>query len=48
MSGDERAERRTAIETMRRYHEAQLRLLLEHVRDALAQMDAGATDAFEV
>lgn len=48
MSNNDRAERRAAIETIRCYHDAQLRLLLEHVRDALEQMDAGALDGFEV
>ncbi|HEX3616921.1 MAG TPA: hypothetical protein VHU61_10305 [Solirubrobacteraceae bacterium] len=48
MSGDDRAERRAAIETIRHYHEAQLRLLLDHVRDALARLDAGELDAFDV
>jgi hypothetical protein len=48
MSSDDRAERRMAVETIGRYHEEQLRLLLEHVRDALARMDAGELDAFEV
>lgn len=48
MSGDGRAERRVAVETIRGYHEAQLCLLLEHVRDGFAQLDAGETDAFEL
>lgn len=48
MSTDDRAERRVAREKIGRYHEAQLRLLLEYVRDALTRMDAGELDAFEV
>ncbi|HET9078513.1 MAG TPA: hypothetical protein VFN68_16370 [Acidimicrobiales bacterium] len=30
------------------YHEEQLRLLLEHVREGFASLDAGETDAFEL
>jgi len=40
MSRDDREERRAARETIRNYHEQQLRLLLEHVRDALVKLDA--------
>jgi hypothetical protein len=45
---DERVERRLAGESIGRYHEEQLRRLLEHVRDGLAQLDAGEIDAFEL
>ncbi|MDQ2852891.1 MAG: hypothetical protein M3Y49_19560 [Actinomycetota bacterium] len=46
--GQERARRRAARETLAAYHEQQLTLLLDHVRDGFAQMDAGALDAFDV
>lgn len=45
---EDRARRRAARETVAAYHEAQLRLLLDQVRDGFAQMDAGELDAFEV
>jgi hypothetical protein len=48
MSPDDRAERRAARETIRSYHEEELRLLLEPVRDALGRLDTGEFDAFEV
>lgn len=48
MSPDDRAERRAARDTIVRYHEEHLLLLLEHVRHALEQLDAGELDAFEV
>lgn len=46
--GQERARRRAARETLAAYHEQQLTLLLDHVRDGFAQMDAGGLDAFDV
>jgi hypothetical protein len=45
---NDRAERREARELIGAYHETQLRLLLEHVRTGLAQLDAGDIDAFEL
>jgi len=33
---------------MVRYHEEQLRVLLDHVRDGFASLDAGSIDAFEL
>ena len=48
MSSGGRAERKAAVERIRRYHEAELRLLLEHVRDGLARLDAGEIDAFDL
>jgi hypothetical protein len=44
----ERARRRAARELIGKYHEDQLRLLLEHVRDGLARLDAGEIDPFEL
>jgi hypothetical protein len=46
--GGRRAQRRAARETIGRYHEEQLRLLLERVRDGFARLDAGDIDAFEL
>jgi hypothetical protein len=48
MGVDDRAARRAARETISSYHEQQLCLLLEHVRDALGRLDAGDFDAGEV
>ena len=45
---DERAERRAARERIGRYHEEQLGVLLEHVREGFVQLDAGTIDAFEL
>jgi hypothetical protein len=44
----ERQQRRAARELVGRYHEEQLRLLLERVRDGIARMDAGEIDAFDL
>jgi hypothetical protein len=44
----ERARRRDARRIIGAYHEEQLRLLLERVRDGFAQMDAGEIDPFEL
>jgi len=43
-----RAQRRAAREAIGRYHEEQLLLLLEHVSDGFARLDAGEIDAFEL
>jgi hypothetical protein len=52
MSSDEqigeKARRRAARETIAAYHEEQLGLLLEHVREGFRRMDAGEIDAFEL
>lgn len=45
---DQRAERRAARELIGRYHEEQLGLLLEHVREGFVRLDAGESDAFEL
>ena len=45
---DEKARRRAAREMIGVYHGRQLRVLLEHVRDGFAQLDAGEIDAFEL
>lgn len=44
----DKAERRAARETIGRYHEEQLLLLLERVRDGFRRLDAGEIDAFEL
>jgi hypothetical protein len=44
----ERAQRRAARKTIAAYHEQQLRLLLERVREGFARLDAGEIDVFEV
>jgi hypothetical protein len=44
----EKAERRAAREFVGDYHEAELRRLLEHVREGFARLDAGELDAFEL
>lgn len=40
--------RRAARAAVGRYHEAELRRLIERVRDGLARYDAGEIDAFEL
>lgn len=44
----ERAQQRAARDRVGRYHQEQLGLLLEHVREGFARMDAGTIDAFEL
>ena len=44
----ERAQRRAARTAIAAYHEAQLGLLLERVRDGFARLDAGEIDVFEL
>jgi hypothetical protein len=44
----ERAQRRAARETIAKYHEEQLLLLLGRVRDGFARLDAGEIDAFDL
>jgi len=44
----ERARRRAARETIGAYHEKQLGLLLDRVRDGFARLDAGEIDVFEL
>ena len=44
----ERAQRRAARQIIGRYHEEQLRVLLERVREGFARLDAGEIDAFEL
>jgi hypothetical protein len=43
-----RARRRAARETIGVYHEEQLGLLLDRVRDGFARLDAGEIDVFEL
>jgi hypothetical protein len=45
---DGRAERRAARELIGRYHQEQLGLLLEHVREGFARLDTGQINAFEL
>ncbi len=44
----ERAQRRAARQVVARYHEDQLLLLLERVREGFTRMDAGEIDAFDL
>ncbi len=43
-----KARRRAAREAVGRYHEQQLRLLLEHVREGFERLEAGEPDPFEL
>jgi hypothetical protein len=45
---NEKTRRRAARQMIGDYHEQQLRLLLDHVRDGFAQMDAGEIDPFDL
>ena len=45
---DDHAERRAARELIGRYHEEQLGLLLEHVREGFVRFHASEIDAFEL
>ena len=45
---NDKARRKQAVAIIGDYHEQQLRLLLERVRDGFAQLDAGAIDPFEL
>ena len=44
----ERARRKAARELIGRYHDEQLRLLLDHVRDGFEGLDSGELDPFEL
>jgi hypothetical protein len=44
----EKARRREARALVGAYHQEQLRVLLEHVRDGFALLDAGEIDEFEL
>jgi hypothetical protein len=44
----ERARRRAARTVIAAYHDEQLRVLLEHVREGFARMDGGEIDPFEL
>ena len=44
----ERAQRRAARKTIAAYHEQQLGLLLDRVRDGFVRLDAGEIDVFEL
>ena len=44
----EKARRREARAVVGTYHQEQLRILLEHVRDGFEQLDAGDIDEFEL
>jgi hypothetical protein len=45
---DEKPRRRAARKLIGEDHEAQLRLLLDHVRDGFAKLDAGELDPFDL
>jgi hypothetical protein len=47
-SSEEKTERRAAEELIGTYHQAQLRLLLEHVREGFVRLDRGEIDEFEL
>jgi hypothetical protein len=44
----EKARRRAAREMIGAYHEEQLRLLLDHVREGFARLDGGEIDVFDL
>jgi hypothetical protein len=44
----EKADRRASRELIAKYHQSQLRALLEHVRDGFTRLDAGDIDEFEL
>jgi hypothetical protein len=44
----EKADRRAAREVIAAYHQAELRALLERVRDGFARLDAGEIDEFDL
>jgi hypothetical protein len=46
--GGDKAERRAARELLARYHQEQLRALLERVRAGFARFDTGELDEFEL
>ena len=45
---EDKQARRAARRTIAEYHEQQLRLLLERVREGFRRLDAGEIDAFEL
>jgi hypothetical protein len=47
-AASEKGRRREARAIVGAYHQEQLRILLEHVRDGFAQLDAGEIDEFEL
>ncbi len=47
-AGDEKAQRRVARKMIAAYHDEQLRLLLNHIRDGFAKFDAGEIDVFDL
>jgi hypothetical protein len=47
-SSSEKAKRREALAAVAAYHQEQLRALLEHVREAFSELDAGDIDEFEL
>jgi hypothetical protein len=44
----EKAERQAARELVGRYHQRELRKLLDHVRDGFARLDTGDIDEFDL
>jgi hypothetical protein len=44
----DKADRRASRELIANYHQSQLRVLLEHVRDGFGRLDAGDIDEFEL
>ncbi|MDE3206385.1 MAG: hypothetical protein KGQ66_19430 [Acidobacteriota bacterium] len=47
-AGGEKAQRRAARKMIAAYHDEQLRLLLNHIRDGFAEFDAGEIDVFDL
>jgi hypothetical protein len=47
-AGDEKAQRRAARKMIAAYHDEQLRLLLNHIRDGFAKFDSGEIDVFDL
>ena len=45
---DDKARRENARAAVAAYHRRELRILLEHVRDGFAELDAGSIDEFEL
>lgn len=47
-AGGEKAQRRAARKMIAAYHDEQLRLLLNHIRDGFAKFDADEIDVFDL
>jgi hypothetical protein len=47
-ASDEKSQRRAARKMIAAYHDEQLRVLLNHIRDGFAKFDAGEIDVFDL